>query len=62
MTPIVCRCDEIIAKSEAGVTKIRSKILLVKANGVWAVCKGCGVEVPVPLISTESGPPLILKT
>lgn len=58
---IVCACSEIIAKSDNGTTKIRSKILLVKSDGTYAVCKGCGMEVPVPLTPTQAGPPLILR-
>jgi hypothetical protein len=54
---IICRCTEIIAKSEKGVMKIRSKIVLVRDNGVAAVCKSCGVEVPVPLQKSLIEPP-----
>lgn len=66
MTNIVCKCSEIIAKSDAGVMKIRSKILLVRDDSVAAVCKSCGMEVTVPLkksvidIINPAGPPLIL--
>ena len=59
---------EVIAKSEAGVMKIRSKIILVTDDGVAAVCKACGEEVPVPILkksnplaAQNAGPPLILS-
>ena len=55
---IVCKCSEIIMKSQGETDKIRAKILLVKGDGVFAVCKKCGDEVQVPLV--KSGPPLIL--
>lgn len=65
MTDIVCSCDEIIVKSDRGVTKIRSKILLLRDNKAFAVCKGCGTEVQIPItkaVVPPSGPRLILKT
>lgn len=65
---IVCRCAEIIMKSEGGISKIRSKIMILRNNNTYAVCKSCGTEVQVPLKispidqSTQSiGPPLILR-
>lgn len=65
-TNIVCVCDEIILKSEGGVSKIRAKIMIVRNSSVYAVCKSCGIEVAVPLAPSatpldRSGPPLILR-
>lgn len=61
---IVCRCSEIILKSANGVGKLRSRIVLMKSTGVYAVCKSCGTEVKVPLVLApqDPGPALILKT
>lgn len=43
-------CGEVIIKSVDGVMKVRSKVLVVPDGGVVkAVCKGCSMEVPVPL-------------
>lgn len=59
---VICRCSEVIMKSENGVAKIRSKIVLVKSNQTFAVCKSCGMEVELPLQpSPPAGPPLILR-
>lgn len=59
---IVCICDEIIMKSDNHVGKIRSKVLILRGNDVYAVCKSCGIEVQVPLtVKPMSGPPLILS-
>lgn len=64
---VVCSCSEVIAKSESGVTKIRSKLVVMRGNSVAAVCKGCGAEVPLPLqksileSTSAAGPPLILR-
>jgi ribosomal protein S27E len=62
-TDIVCKCSEIIMKSQGGETKIRSKVLVFKSGGAFAVCKSCGTEVKVPVkADLVSNPPLILKT
>lgn len=42
-------CHEMVVKSVNEELKIRSKVLLVKDNNTYAVCKGCGSEIPVPL-------------
>ena len=47
-------------KSQGSVDKIRAKIVLVKDDGVYAVCKSCGVEVKVPL-QRASGPRLFVN-
>lgn len=64
-TDIACPCSEIIMKSQGEVSKIRSKILIIKGNSVCAVCKSCGFEIPVPLKVDPnfvgfSGPDLVL--
>ena len=64
MQPLTCRCGEIIVKSVGGGSKVRSKILIIKAEGLTvAVCKGCGVEVPIPLKldSEAANPPLFVR-
>jgi RNase P subunit RPR2 len=60
---VICKCTEVIVKSENGVSKIRSKITLIKADGiVVAVCKSCGMENELPLkAASPAGPPLILS-
>lgn len=62
---ITCPCSEIIMKSEPGVSKIRSKILILKDNSAYAICKSCGFEVKVPLKIDDSfdnyGPDLVLE-
>ena len=67
-THIIYRCDEIIMKSEGEIKKIRSKIMILRDNNVYAVCKSCGTEVQVPLTTApisqpnrSVGPPLILR-
>lgn len=47
-------------KSQSGVDKIRAKVVLVRDDGVFAVCKGCGAEVKVPL-QKSSGPRLFTR-
>lgn len=47
---LVCTaCDTIILKSVGTELKVRSKVLVFKEGGAFAVCKGCNSEVPVPL-------------
>lgn len=62
---IVCACSEVVMKSVGKTTKVRSKILLIKDNCAYAVCKSCGTEVSVPLELKERlpvpGPRLILR-
>lgn len=65
---LTCKCDEVIVKALNGTTKIRSKILIVKGNQTFAVCKKCGAEVRVPLLldyvtlqkAVQSNPKLLL--
>lgn len=73
MNPVTCICSEVVVKSDRGISKIRSKVVLVRQNQVFAVCKSCGMEVQIPLAPTESsspnlelsanpaGPPLLLR-
>jgi len=68
---IVCACSEVVMKSmrdDSGcVRKIRSKILIIKGNDTYAVCRSCGTEVAVPLelklenISDYKQPALLLR-
>ena len=50
-TRIVCGCSEVILKSVDGELKIRSKMMVVRGNTVWAVCKSCSSEIQVPQLS-----------
>lgn len=63
MKSIVCSCSEIILKSASDVSKIRSRIMLVRGGNVYAVCKSCSAEVKVPLVLApqDPGPALIIK-
>lgn len=45
-------CNEIILKSVSdGSIKLRSKVLIFKDDGAYAICKGCDTEVPVPVVA-----------
>lgn len=58
-----CSCSEIVLKSVDGESKIRSKILVIKGDSVYAICKGCNKEVKVPLQIDKDvvNPPLFIK-
>lgn len=59
-----CKCNEIVLKSLDGEdSKIRSKVLVIKGDEVFAICKGCSSEVRVPLKLDEEfiNPPLFIK-
>lgn len=60
---IRCQCSEIVLKSADGGSKIRSKILVIKGDSIFAICKGCSKEVRVPLRidAEEINPPLFIK-
>ena len=60
MKHLLCACDEIIVKSEGGIAKIRSRIMIVRHDKVYAVCKSCGVEVAVPLQPVQQKDHLVL--
>ena len=60
-----CQCNELILKSLDGENpKLRSKVLVIKGDSVFAVCKGCSAEVRVPLKLDEEliNPPLFIKS
>jgi ribosomal protein S27E len=46
---LTCKCGEVVVKSVNGTTKIRNKMMVFKEGRSYAVCKGCGSEVPVPV-------------
>lgn len=58
-----CSCSEIIVKSTGDTSKIRSKILIVRGEKVFSICKGCNSEVEVPLEVSKDAlcPPLFIK-
>jgi hypothetical protein len=74
---LTCKCSEVVMKSRGTDEVIRAKVLIVKGDQVFAVCKGCNTEVELPLMkavkptrkktqeskleSADAGPILILK-
>jgi ribosomal protein S27E len=46
---ITCKCGEVVVKSANGTTKIRNKMMVFKDGRSYAVCKGCGAEIQVPV-------------
>lgn len=46
---LTCRCGEVVLKSRNGITKLRTKIVVFKDGESFVVCKGCGVELPIPI-------------
>lgn len=60
---IKCSCSEIVLKSLDEESKIRSKIVVIKGDSVYAICKGCNAEVQLPLKVSEekANPPLFIK-
>ena len=42
-------CSEVMLKSHGAESKMRNKVLIFREDKAYAVCKGCGVEVQVPL-------------
>jgi hypothetical protein len=60
---LTCRCGEVVIKSANGAVKIRNKMMVFRDGTAHAVCKGCGLEVPVPvelkkaLIEVQGGNP-----
>jgi hypothetical protein len=64
---MICTCGEVLVKATDDGTKLRSKILIFKKDGAFAVCKGCGKETHVPvildreeLITTSRNPKLFI--
>lgn len=44
------KCGELLVKSMPdGSHKVRSKILVFKEEGTFAVCKGCNTDIKVPI-------------
>ncbi len=43
------KCGELVIKDTGTEAKIRSRVLIVKGDTVFAACKGCGTEIVVPL-------------
>jgi len=43
------QCGEVVVKDNGSEAKIRSKVLVVKGDNAFAICKSCGTEVSVPL-------------
>lgn len=63
-----CRCGEVLVKAVNGVIKLRSKIVIFRDDGAFAICKGCGSELPAPiqldkddLLAKSRNPRLILR-
>lgn len=44
---LTCRCGNKLAKSQNGEVKLRVKLVKWNRNGMFAVCKSCGDDVPV---------------
>jgi len=42
-------CDEVIVKSSGSSTKIRSKVIIIRDDSTFAVCKGCDTELELPV-------------
>ena len=59
-------CGEVIMKSRGSDEQVvRSKVVILKGNRAYAVCKGCNEEIPLPLKSdapaaSSLGPELYL--
>jgi RNase P subunit RPR2 len=63
-------CHEVVIKGVGSEVKVRAKVIIAREHGVFAVCKGCGVELQVPFrldqdlaksLPTVTGPRLYLK-
>ena len=50
-------CDELVVKSVGESTKIRSKVLVIRDGDTYAVCKGCGKELELP-VTIQVKPPV----
>ena len=46
------KCDEVIVKSTASSTKIRSKVVIIRDGKTYAVCKGCNSDLELPVTMT----------
>lgn len=47
---LCCPCGEVVLRDNGHETKIRSKVLVVKGQNTYAVCKSCNTDVLVPLV------------
>jgi RNase P subunit RPR2 len=65
-------CHEVVVKSMNNEVKVRAKVILIRGNSTFAVCKGCDTELEVPLkfdlelaksmtVEDARGPRLYLK-
>ena len=48
------RCGEVVIKSMGSSTKIRAKVLIIRDDQAFAICKGCDSEIPLPLAMDET--------
>lgn len=50
-TALCCaKCGEVVLKSMDGDSaKLRAKVIVFKDDAAFAICKGCGTELPVPI-------------
>ena len=46
---LTCGCGEVLIKVGDGVTKVRNKMIVFKNNKCYAVCRGCGKEIDIPM-------------
>ena len=46
-------CGDVIVKDSGDETKSRGKLLVLKSNKAYSVCRGCGAEVEVPIQRDE---------
>lgn len=48
------KCDETVIKGmNSGEVKIRAKVLVIRGIDTYAICKGCGSELKIPLSFDE---------
>lgn len=48
------KCDSQILKSNGDSVKLRAKVIVVKDDATFAVCKGCNSEIQVPFVLDEA--------
>ncbi len=51
-----CACSEVVIKSREADEVIRAKVLIIKGNSVFAICKNCNSEVELPLQKSNPAP------
>jgi len=63
-------CHEVVVKSMNNEIKVRAKVILVRDDHTFAICKGCNAELEIPFsfdpelaksLANTSGPRLYLK-